>query len=309
MKILIAYDGSSGADDALDDLRRAGLSAEARTRVLSVANVWVPPRPDEEVRLQPAMAVTEEWVIAARDQAHEKAMDAVEEARALAVGACERVRASFPSWEVSAEASADSPAWAVLKEASIWKPDLIVLGSHGRSPLDHFMLGSVSQKVVAEARCSVRVSRGQNRRVDSPVRIVIGVDGSPGADAAVRSVAQRSWPSDTRVYIVVVIDPVLAAAILWRETYGPARDVQERAQALVEAVVERLREAGLAASPHILTGNPKQVLIEATERWDADCIFVGARGLRGIGRSFLGSVSTAVSSRSRCSVEVVHTDN
>ena len=309
MKILVAYDGSSCADAALNDLRRAGLPAEVEARILSVADVWVAPRPDEEVRLQPARTVREEQIIAARNQAYEKAMHAVEEARALAVRACRRVQAHSPSWEVSAEAGADSPAWAVLKKARDWKPDLIVLGSHGRSPLDRLMLGSVSQKVVTESRCSVRVSRGHNKQADSPIRIVLGVDGSPGADAAVRTLTQRSWPSDTRVYVVAVMNPVLAGAILWRETYEQTQDVQERVQALVEAVVEQVRGAGLAASPHILSGNPKQVLVEATERWDADCIFVGARGLRGIGRLFLGSVSAAVSSRSHCSVEVVRTDS
>ena len=97
--------------------------------------------------------------------------------------------------------------------------------------------------------------------------------------------------------------------MLWREGQGKTRDAQERVQALVEATVEKLRAAGLTASPYLLTGNPKQVILEAAERWDADCIFVGARGLRGIGGFFLGSVSTAVSTRAHCSVEVAHTDS
>ena len=116
-------------------------------------------------------------------------------------------------------ACADSPAWAVLKKANAWKPDLIVVGSYGRSALGRLMLGSVSQKVVAEAHCPVRVSRGRDKRVDTPVRIVIGVDGSSGADAAVRTVARRSWPPNTTAYIVAVVDPVLAAAVMWREEH------------------------------------------------------------------------------------------
>jgi nucleotide-binding universal stress UspA family protein len=43
MKILIAYDGSECADAALDDLRRAGLHADARVKVLSVVENWLPP--------------------------------------------------------------------------------------------------------------------------------------------------------------------------------------------------------------------------------------------------------------------------
>lgn len=49
MKILIAYDGSSGADAALDDLSRAGLPPEVEVVVLSVAE----PLPLPEYGLPP----------------------------------------------------------------------------------------------------------------------------------------------------------------------------------------------------------------------------------------------------------------
>lgn len=314
MKILIAYDGSSCADAALDDLRLAGLPAEASAIILSVADVWVAPSgdsPDGALLSQEARTAMQERIIAARHQAHEKAMQAVEEARALAIRACNRVQTDFPGWDVSAEAGADSPAWAVLKKANTWKPDLIVLGSRGRSAFERVMLGSVSQKVVTEARCPVRVSRAQDKQAGTPVRLVIGVDGSPGADAAVRTVAHRSWPPNTTASVVAVVDSVLAAAVMWRGEHAKKQtaDAQERVQAMVEAAVEKLRNAGLSASPSLLTGNPKQALLEAAEQWEADCIFVGARGLRGIEGFFLGSVSSAVSTRAHCSVEVVHTDN
>ncbi|MFX4689754.1 universal stress protein, partial [Acinetobacter baumannii] len=48
-----------------------------------------------------------------------------------------------------------------------------------------------------------------------------------------------------------------------------------------------------------------RALIEEAEKWQADSIFVGARGLRGRERSLLGSVASAVASRAPCSVEVV----
>jgi hypothetical protein len=43
MRILIAYDGSRGADAALLDLQRAGLPQEAEALVISVADVWTFP--------------------------------------------------------------------------------------------------------------------------------------------------------------------------------------------------------------------------------------------------------------------------
>ncbi|HEX2491994.1 MAG TPA: universal stress protein [Blastocatellia bacterium] len=52
--------------------------------------------------------------------------------------------------------------------------------------------------------------------------------------------------------------------------------------------------------------DPKRLLIAEAESWGADCIFVGARGMGRIERFLLGSVSSAVTARAHCSVEVAH---
>lgn len=302
MKILIAYDGSSCADAALDDLRRAGLPPEADVVVLSVADAWLPPAASSsEQFVDPAFA---ERVAAAREKACAEALQAVEEARALAVRASETVQALFPTWDVRVEACADSPAWGVIKKADEWEPDLVVVGSHGRSALSRFILGSVSQKVVTEARCAVRVACGRMAESTAPVRIVIGVDGSPDADAAVRAVAERMWRPGSEARLIVVLDQALATMVGWNEAND--EDAQAQVRKMVETAAEKLRAAGLVVSSVVKEGDPKRVLIEEAEHWGTDCIFVGARGLRRLERFLLGSVSTAVAARAHCSVEVVH---
>jgi nucleotide-binding universal stress UspA family protein len=74
---------------------------------------------------------------------------------------------------------------------------------------------------------------------------------------------------------------------------------------VVEAAAEELRATGLVVSALVAEGEPKRCLPAEAETWGADCIFLGARGLRGIERVLLGSVSTAVTARAHCSVEVV----
>jgi nucleotide-binding universal stress UspA family protein len=61
----------------------------------------------------------------------------------------------------------------------------------------------------------------------------------------------------------------------------------------------------LITSSVVKEENPKKLLLSEAEDWNADCIFVGARGLSGFERFWLGSVSTAVVTRAHCSVEVV----
>ena len=49
MNVLIAYDGSVGADAALHDLKRAGLPSKANGVVLTVADVWPPSATDDDL--------------------------------------------------------------------------------------------------------------------------------------------------------------------------------------------------------------------------------------------------------------------
>ena len=304
MKILIAYDGSDCANAALEDLPRAGLPRVAEALILSVAEVFLPPSSS------PAPALPAEVPVAVQ-RAWAQATHAVDEARALAQQARTRLLTLFPAWEVQAEACADSPAWAVVKKADTWQPDLLVVGSHGRSALARFVLGSVSQKILTEARCSVRVGRRHRQTHATPVRLLIGVDGSPDAAAAVCAVAAREWPVGSAVRLVTALDARMCTALAFMRLPGQTgtemRDADEHASMArtIDAMAAPLHEWGLAVSSVITAGDPKQVLLDEAEHWGADSLFVGARGLSRVERFLLGGVSAAVAARAHCSVEVV----
>jgi nucleotide-binding universal stress UspA family protein len=301
MKLLIAYDDSVFAKGAIDDLRRAGLPREVKALVMSIANVLVPPlTPDEEASLR----VDSEQTPEGEGHALGRVLHAVHEAHVLAERGSEHVRAVFPNWTVEAEACGDSPAWALVKKADEWKPDLVVVGSHSRSVVGRIFFGSVSQKVLSEAHCSVRVARAHGARDDAPVRLVVGVDGSRDAKAAVRAVAARAWPSGTEALVVTAVDEAMATAALHMKEDG---DERAWIHSVAEAAAERLRAAGITATPVVRDGDPKHALLEEAEHWRTDCIFMGARGIRGLERFLLGSVSAAVAARAHCSVEVVRT--
>src|ERR1043166_5115590 len=185
MKLLVAHDGSSGADATLDDLKRAGLPREGVATVLSVTDLWLPPMKG------PIDPCVSERLVAASENARARVAAAVEEARDITQRFCARLQVILPGWEVRAEACAGSPGWEIIREAEASNADLIVVGSHGRSALSRTILGSVSQRVTNDARCSVRVVRAPARKRHSAAHILIGFDGSPDAEAAVNAVAER----------------------------------------------------------------------------------------------------------------------
>ena len=310
MKLLIAYDGSECAEAALDDLRRAGLPQEAEALVVSVAEMWLPPPPPSAYEV--VEEATAAHTPAELQREYVKDSSPVLEARAFAEGARERLRGSFPGWTVKADAFYGSPAREVLRVADEWGPHLVVVGSHGRSAWGRFVLGSVSQKVLNEARTSVRVARGRVEVEPRPARILIGVDGSPGADAAVRAVAARCWPKGSEARVCIVDDEPLDFGFVER-VVPPLREVvgeEDREEAawvqeVVDGAALKLSTSGLATSSVVASGDPRRVLAHEAERWGADCIFVGSHrfGNR-VERFLLGNVAAAVAARAHCSVEV-----
>src|SRR5262249_34310776 len=198
MKILIGYDGSECADAALDDLRMAGLPSDAQIKVLSVVENWLP--------APSALEIIEH-------------IDSDHEYLALARRGGIRLVSMEPGWDVKSESGFGSPATVIIEKADEWEADLIVVGSHGHTALGRFFFGSVSQKVLHEARRSARVARGRIEEPGTPVRLIIGVDGSEGAEAAIEAVAARMWPADSEARIVSATLP--APQITSHRLVGP----------------------------------------------------------------------------------------
>jgi nucleotide-binding universal stress UspA family protein len=145
------------------------------------------------------------------------------------------------------------------------------------------------------------------------LRILVGIDGSEEAEMAVCTVAERTWPVGTDIRLVMVLEPSVLTAM---NSSSPAADqtaisTDEEGEDGIKEVLEshlaivRQNPSEIFVSTMFMAGDPKHVLVEEAERWGADCIFIGSRGLNRWERLLLGSVSTAVAARAHCPVEVV----
>jgi nucleotide-binding universal stress UspA family protein len=298
MKILIGYDGSEHAEAAIADLDRAGLPQAAEAFVAAVSESLLPvPLSFGGVETSYAdPAVTGE------SGAYE-----------IAKAGARKVSEMFPSWHVDHGAAVGSPESVMLSKAEEWKPDLIVIGSQSRGAIGRFFLGSAAQSLVTNAPCSVRVGRRTKDRMSSELRLVAAVDGSKHSSAAVSTIVGRYRYEDCRVRLISVTELGNYQSIKSFDLVEPTPQVDraahqaeiKRAEDAALNAVAKLTDAGFSVSSVVENGDPRDVILRQAEEWDADCVFVGARGLNRIERMLLGSVSSYVAARANCSVEVV----
>ena len=293
MKVLIAYDGSTHAETAISDLQSAGLPETAQAIVLSVVE-WPLQAPRSWGMVDTGFP--REWTTR------------VQAAEASAEAACQCVQRQFPQWDVQMETPTGNHAAMILERANAWQADLIVVGTHGRSRLGRALLGSVSMKLAKDAHCTVRVARTRNH--DGPIRLLIGDDGSSEAEATVDEVCRRSWPAGTETRILAVHQVLVTTnaeriAISDRLYDQINKDEHFRLNHVALRAAEKLQAAGLIVSREVEEGDPREALVRQAQTWNADTIFVGARGLGRVERFLLGSVSSATVAHAPCSVEIV----
>ena len=133
---------------------------------------------------------------------------------------------------------------------------------------------------------------------ESPIRILVGYDGTEGSREAVRTIAGRDWPAGTEGKIVIVEDSIFVRSSL-------EIDVDDIKKVGGE-LAEDLTRSGPEAELIVVEGDPKTQILSIAEQWDSDCIFIGATRYNDLLTKYLlGSVSSAVAARAHCSVEVV----
>lgn len=311
MKILVAYDGSGHSRSSLIDLQYAGLPSRTNVLILSVSEVWMPPTtphtgidgiPDRDVR---------EYFRRCNQQADRN----LAETNAITSDARETLQRLFPSWDIKTETVKGSPVTVILSRASEFKPDLIVVGARGLSSNGIGKLGSIAQKVLAEAGCTVRIARGKTDVEPSRLKIFLGFNNTPGSMAAVETVASRQWHGDPEVRVVMITDPLFplipgrAFQILpeWSQETND-RGESKWTTALAAPALRILNDADISAKLYVYSGNPRMTLIREAEAWGANSLFVGANSFPANQGNSLGTVALAAAARASCSVEVIKTN-
>jgi len=192
----------------------------------------------------------------------------------------------------------DGPAYAALLAAS-GDADVIVIGSHEQARLP---VASTALHLPARARRPVVVVRAP---ATGHRRVVAGVDGSPGGDAALafafEQAALRGWS-------------LLAVYGCWEPGAVPREELDlfhddEKLKQVCGARLERavapyrVRYPQVDAWTSLVLDPPREALFDAAG--DADLVVVGNRGRGTVDPLLLGATSSALLQHAPCSVAVV----
>jgi len=184
------------------------------------------------------------------------------------------------------------PHRAILDHASERDIDLIVMGTHGRTGVERYLLGSVTEKVVRLSDVPVlTVKADDDGGATYPYTdILVPTDGSGGAEAAVGPAVDVARTYDARLHALSVID-TMAMGVDVRSGVI-VESLEESAQSAVEAIDERATQASVSAvETAIEHGNPYRGIRSYVEEHDIDLVVMGTHGRSGIERYLLGSVA------------------
>ncbi|GGM26155.1 universal stress protein [Haloarcula argentinensis] len=180
---------------------------------------------------------------------------------------------------------------AVLDYADETDINLIVMGTHGRTGVRRFLLGSVTEKVVRLADVPVlSVKADAEPGTVSFDDILLPTDGSSGAEAAIEPAGALASVTDATVHLVSVVDTRslgvdVGSSVIVDELESVATDA-------VENTSDRLSEMGVeTVETAIAHGVPYRAILDAIEEADADLVIIGTHGRTGIDRYLLGSVA------------------
>lgn len=182
---------------------------------------------------------------------------------------------------------------AVLTYADEHDIDCIVMGTHGRTGLDRFVLGSVAERTLRES--SVPVMTVHEDTVVDPAfgDVLVPTDGSPSAQAAADRAIDLALATDAALHVVHVVD---LGVVRGEADAGVVLDALEEAgEQALRTVIDRAEEAGVSTiESSVLSGTPHRAIVDYADERDVDCIVMGTHGRTGVDRYLLGSVAERV---------------
>ena len=143
-----------------------------------------------------------------------------------------------------------------------------------------------------------------------PTKILLATDGSKEARLAAQAAAQLSKETGSEVHVAYVLpSPTeLRGHHLYSEEVMSSvlEQAEGEGRSFLEEQAEQVRESGgKVAETYLEAGQPDKEIVRLSEELGVGTIVIGSRGLGGVRRALVGSVSESVVRHAHCPVFVV----
>ena len=298
-RILLATDGSPGADLAARMAVKLSNDLHSELHLL-----YVEERPAGAYIAPMEAPLDREFEESARERIERDAREKLE-------GQIRRVKES--GGEVAGvHVKIGRPDAEIVHFAEELGAGLTVVGSRGLGPLRRALMGSVSNSVVRHAHGSVLVVGGDQYRAEDylPGRILVPIDGSRGAYAAAEAAAEISNATGSELHLHHVLPMEWLAPLLgpeaWEMSEVKLEQRKRTARSFLDREAERIEAGGgRVTQVHVSFGESDAEIVRLAEELDAGLTVIGSRGLGGVRRALIGSVSDSVVRHAHCPVLVV----
>ncbi len=225
-----------------------------------------------------------------------------------------QTRAKTAGQAVMARIEVGIPSQAVQMVAETTGADLLVVGTHGRTGLDHILIGSTAERVVRMAPCpvlAVKVEKGGASAAStaSIKRIVVPIDLSRCSLDALEYAVQFAKPLGASLTILHAMEPVaygldfsLSHAKEWRHQ----REYLEKRLTVLSACVN---SHGVQAEYALKPGLPADSIASYVTQQGYDLMIMGTHGRRGISHVLVGSIAGTMLRHAPCPVLTVRQFN
>lgn len=220
-----------------------------------------------------------------------------------------RVTHERPRLTITTKVTEGDVAGVIVDTAAEGNVDLIVMGTHGRSGLSRWVMGSVAERVLHSAPCPVLTIRS-----DTPIRhMLITLDGSPLAEKILEPALMVAEKLGCEVTLLRVEQPPDYSPKFVRELEKVEQglgenyvmDVSAQTQNYLESLLGRFRRRGLPLKGVVSYGPVAQAILDYAEYHDVDLIAMSTHGRTGLQRWVYGSVTEKVLRSSPCAMLIV----
>ena len=233
-------------------------------------------------------------------------IEEIEEAkRKNAENLLNNLKEKLKDFEVDTLIDIGSPADIIVEKEEELNVDLTILGGHQKGLVERILLGSTSEAVVKHSKKPVLVIKGH--QLSKLEKVVIAYDFSEIADKMVEYATQFLKPFGSEIFLVH-IEEEIDIPILEKLGINLIPQVRTKKKEKLEQVKETFEKNNLKTEiVYVEERDPAEGIIEFIQKGDYDMIMVANKGLSGLKRILMGSVSLEVLRKSHIPVFVYKT--